>query len=177
MAQRKYLEEGGDDLEDQADIVEMMTQLDKKFRLKKEFAELERKNNNHNSNNGGKSNQSNNNGNKGGEKKQSSNPCRKHDSAHEWKDCPDNKSNSKSKGDKDAAKDKKPKGDLHSSQGTNEPAKKTTPGVRFGKPANSMEAEADGSSDESAMMVQVVDHNHTTPLLRLGLYLGLAISG
>ena len=37
MAQRKYLEEGGDDLEDQADILEMMTQLDKKFRLKKEL--------------------------------------------------------------------------------------------------------------------------------------------
>ncbi len=62
-------------------------------------------------------------------------------------------------------KKKKPKGDLHSSQATDEPAKKTTPVVRFGKPANSMEAAADDSSDESAMMVQVVDHNHTTPLL------------
>ncbi len=149
MAQQKYLEEGGDDLEDQADILEMMTQLDKKFRLKKEFAELEKKNNNNNNNNS-KSNQSSNGNNKGGNgggKKLTSNPCRKHNRAHEWKDCPDNKSNNKSKGDKDVLKEKKSKGELHSSQAADKPAKKTTPVVRVGKPTNSKEAEADCSSD------------------------------
>jgi hypothetical protein len=164
MAQRKYLIEGGNDLEDQADILEMMTQLNKKFRLKKEFAELE-KNNNNNNNNNGKSNQSSNGNNKGGNggrKKSTSNPCRKYDGAHEWKDCPDNKSNNKSKSDKDASKEKKSKGDLYLSQAANEPAKKTTLVVRVGKPTSSKEVKADCSSDESAMMVQVVNHNHTT---------------
>jgi hypothetical protein len=77
MAQWKYLKEGSDDLKDQADILELMTQLDKKIRFKKEFVELEKKNNN---NTGGKSNQSGNNGNnKGGNgnnNKPTSNSCR-----------------------------------------------------------------------------------------------------
>ncbi len=171
LAQRKYLEEGGDDLEDQADILEMMTQLDKKFRLKKEFAELEKKsNNNNNNNNNRKSNQSSNNGNnKGGNngsgKKPASNPCRKHDGAHEWKDCPDYKPFDKSKSkDATAKSDKKPKGDLHSAQAA--PAKKATPIVRFGKvPTKETEsALEDDSDDESAMMVQAVGE-HTPPLL------------
>ncbi len=111
------MEDGGDDLEDQADILEMMTQLDKKFRLKKEFAELEKKpsnnsNNNNNNNKQGKSQSSGSKGGNGNEKKHS-NPCNKHDGAHEWKDCPDNKANqNKSKGDKNANKgDKKTKND------------------------------------------------------------------
>ena len=130
-ARRKYLEDGGDDLDDQADILELMTQLDKKFRLKKEFAESEKKsvNNNNNNNKPGKS-QSNGGGGKSDKKK--SNPCRKHDGAHEWKDCPDNKSNeNKAKSDKDSKNDKKPKGNLHSTQSANAPAKKSTPVVRI----------------------------------------------
>jgi hypothetical protein len=63
MAKRKYLVDGGDNLEDQADILELMTQLDTKFRLKKEFAELEKQSLN---NKQGKSNQSSNSGNGNG---------------------------------------------------------------------------------------------------------------
>ena len=130
MAQRKYLEEGGDDLEDPTDILELMMQLDKKFRLKKEFADQEKQSSNNNNTNKSKSGQLSGNG-KNNNQKKSGNPCRKHDSAHEWKDCPDNKSNhGKSKGDKDSAKDnKKSKGDLHSTQSSAAPAKKLTPVV------------------------------------------------
>ena len=167
MAKRKYLVDGGDDLEDQADILELMTQLDTKFRLKKEFAELEKQSLN---NKQGKSNQSSNNGNnKGGngngngKKSSNSNPCRKHDGAHEWKDCPDNKSNqNKSKGDKDAAKEKKSKGDLHSTKAAETPANKKTPVVRFNSKVETKEADADlqydDSDDASAMMVQAVEN-------------------
>ena len=154
---RKYLEDSGDDLEDQSDIIELMTQLDKKFWLKKEFAELENKsvNNNNNNNKPGKS-QSNGGGGKSDKKK--SNPCRKHDGAHEWKDCPDNKSNkSKAKSDKDSKSDKKPKGNLHSTQSTNAPAKKSTPVVGINDKTETKEFDAVlqyDSDDVSAMMVQ-----------------------
>ncbi len=170
-ARRKYMEDGGDDLEDQADILEMMTQLDKKFRLKKEFAELEKKssNNNNNSNKQGKSQSSGSKGGNGNEKKQS-NPCKKHDGAHEWKDCPDNKANqNKSKGDKNANKsDKKTKNDLHSTQAVDKdkPAKKSTPMVRVGK-TETKEVDADlayDSDDVSAMMVQSDNQQLATPI-------------
>ena len=107
LAMWKYIEGGGDDLKDQANILKFMTQLNTKFRLKKQFVEQE-KNASGNNNNGGKSNnQLGKNGSSGnGGKKKQFNPCRKHDGAHEWKDCPDNsnnkeKSQSKFKGEKE----------------------------------------------------------------------------
>ena len=50
-AQRKYIESGGDDLDDQADILKLMNQLNTKFRLKREFQDMERKMSNNNINN------------------------------------------------------------------------------------------------------------------------------
>ncbi|KAL3806193.1 hypothetical protein ACHAXA_010840 [Cyclostephanos tholiformis] len=82
----KYVGEGGDDLEDRADILELMTQIDNKFKLKAEAAALERKANpkEHSNHSKGKEKSSG-----GGSKSRGKNPCRKHDGAHEWKDCPD----------------------------------------------------------------------------------------
>jgi hypothetical protein len=164
---RKYIESGGDDLEDQTDILELMTQLDTKFWLKKQFAEQEKKasgnNNNNNNNNRGKSNnQSGKNGKSGNGGKKSTNPCRKHDGAHEWKDCPDNNNNkekgqSKSKSDKEGKSNKSPKGDLHFTNSGS--SKKASPAGCISGTSETVEYDADlqYSDDKSALMVQSVD--------------------
>ena len=158
---RKYIEGGGDDLEDQADILKFMTQLDTKFRLKKQFVEQEKKESGNNNNGGKSNNQLGMNGSSGnGGKKKQSNPCRKHDGAHEWKDCPGNsnnkeKSQSKFKGEKEKG-DKKSKGDLHSAAKS---MRKATPAVHINNDAETETVEYDAnlqysSDDASAMLVQ-----------------------
>jgi len=53
------------------------------------------------------------------------NPCKKHDGAHDWKNCPDNPY-SKKNGTKGESKgDTKGKKELHSTQSTNKSTKKT----------------------------------------------------
>lgn len=161
LAKRKYIELGGDDLDDQSDILELMTQLDTKFRLKKQYAlENEKAEKSHGSKHNGNNGKSNgaNSGNKGDKK--GPNPCRRHDGAHDYKDCPDNKANRNK--DKDGKGDKK-KGDLHSAKSDSAPAKsnKSTPSVRFGKPAKESKSDLTYDSDDaSAMMVHT-----TTPQL------------
>jgi hypothetical protein len=90
----KFVGEGGDDLEDEDDILELMQTIDNNFKLKAEAAALEQKANpkGHSNHLKGKEKSSD-----GGSKSGGKNPCRKHDGAHEWKDCPDYKPPNKAK--------------------------------------------------------------------------------
>ena len=106
----KYVGEGGDNLEDKQDILELMTQIDKKFKLKAKASALKRKTNQKEQHsNHSKEKSSNNSSKKGGK-----NPCRKHDDEHEWKDCPDYKPPNKVKEKFKKGDGKAIKKDLHS---------------------------------------------------------------
>ncbi len=86
-AMQKYVGDGGDDLNDINDILDLMLLIDSKLSLKREVAALEQQQNKMKSGNQQSK------GKNGGESKgeQQKNPCRKHDGAHKFKDCPDNK--------------------------------------------------------------------------------------
>ena len=140
----KYFGEGGDDLEDEDDILELMQTIENKFKLKAEAAALELKANpkEHSNHSKGKEKSSD-----GCSKSGGKNPCRKHDGAHEWKDCPNYKPPNKAKED------------LHST--TNKTIVIKMPTVRINEEPqvkilkNNSFAELNYSSDEgSAMMVQ-----------------------
>jgi hypothetical protein len=111
----RYVGEGGDGLKDYSNILELVLHINTKLKLKQETAVLELQENNksNHQSNKGKSNI----GKSIGLKE---NLCKKHDSAHEWKDCPENISNkNKPKVEKDMTKgDKHVKKDLYSTQVT-----------------------------------------------------------
>jgi hypothetical protein len=82
----KYVGEGGDDLEDTNNILDLMSMIDTKLQLTKEMEALE-KQQTKKSNQQSKDKKSKN-GESKGERKM---PCRKHDGDHDRRDCPDNK--------------------------------------------------------------------------------------
>jgi hypothetical protein len=102
-------------------ILELMSHVNTKLKLKQETAVLEQQENN-------KSNQQSNKGKSNNDtSKGLRNPCRKHNGANKWKDCPNNKSshnkhkvkNNTTQGDKHIKKD------LHLMQATNKKTKIT----------------------------------------------------
>ncbi len=131
-----------------------MLLINTKLQLKQETAALEQQQNrmksgNQQSNKGGKSI---NDESKGESQK---NPCTRHDGAHEWKDCPDNK---KQKPQSKSSKEKSQMKDLHVTKATNVTTKKT-PLVKINKEPEEAQknhyADLDYLSDDSlAMMVQ-----------------------
>ena len=124
----KYCGDGGDDLDNKDKILDLLSMIDTKLALKEEVAILERKANPKSDNSNRKSDK-----NKGGqsESKSKPNPCKKHDGAHDWKNCPDNPYNkNKIKGESNGTKGEsegkmKAKKELYSTQSTNESTKKT----------------------------------------------------
>jgi hypothetical protein len=91
----KYCGDGGDDLDDEDEILELLSMIDTKLDLKAEVAFLERKENPKLNNSDRKSDKKmgkQNNGREGGKSKEDkAKPCFKHDGKHDWRDCPDNK--------------------------------------------------------------------------------------
>jgi hypothetical protein len=91
----KYCGDGGDDLDDEDEILELLSMIDTKLDLKAEVAFLERKENPKLNNSDRKSDKNKgkqNNGGEGGKSKDDkAKPCFKHDGEHDWRDCPDNK--------------------------------------------------------------------------------------
>ena len=158
----KYCGDGGDDLEDKDEILELLSIIDTKLDLKEQVAILERKANPKSDDSDRKSGK-----NKGGQSnndsKPKSNPCKKHDGAHDWKNCPDNPYKNKPKGESKG--DAKPKKELHSTQSTEETTKKT-PKVRINETAE-VKVIADNhysdlnysSDDASALMVHTLNNN------------------
>jgi hypothetical protein len=160
-AYEKYCGDGGDDLDNKDEILDLLSIIDTKLALKEEVAILERKANLKPDNSNRKSDK-----NKGGqsESKSKPNPCKKHDGAHDWKNCPDNPYNkNKIKGESNGTKGEsegktKAKRELHSTQSANESTKKT-PVVRINeepeiKVIDNRYSDLNYSSDEaSAMMV------------------------
>ena len=155
----------------------MLSIVDTKLALKEEVAILEKKANPKSDNLDQKSDK-----NKGGqpnnESKSKPNPCKTHDGAHDWKNCPDNPYNkNKIKGESNGTKGEsegktKGKKELHSTQSTNESTKKT-PVVRTNKEPevkviDNRYSDLNYSSDEaSAMMVHApkrsIKWNHPHP--------------
>jgi hypothetical protein len=114
-AMQKYVGDGGNDLDDINNILDLMSLIDSKLSLKLEVAALEQQQNKMKSGNQlskdkGKST----NEESKGERKM---PCQKHNGEHDWSDCPDNKNwrpQSKSKKEKEKSQKK----DLHSTKGS-----------------------------------------------------------
>ena len=154
----KYCGDGGDDLEDKDEILALLSMIDTKLGLKEEVAILEKKANPKSDNSDRKSDKH-----KGGQsnddKKSKPNPCKKHDGAHDWKNCPDNPY-SKKNGTKGESKgETKSKKELHSTQSTSESTKKT-PVVRINEEPEIKSYDKNrfsdlnySSDDASAMMV------------------------
>ena len=154
--------DGGDDLKDKADILEMILLIKNKMKLKAEAAALEQKAN-------PKLDHDNQKFKKGKVKlnvsksKGFKNPCRKHDGTHDKKDCPDHKPTKVKGGAK--VDDNSTKKDLHSMQATNKTTKKT-PIVRINDQPeikaieNHYASLDDYTSDKgSALMVQAKSNN------------------
>jgi hypothetical protein len=153
-AMKKYVGDGGDDLDDINNILDLMSLIDSKLSLKREVAALEQQQNkmkskNQQSKDKGKST----NGELRGERKM---PCRKHDGEHDWRDCPNNK-NRRPQSESKKEKEKSQKKDLHSTKGSNVTTKKT-PMVRIDEKKEDKKnryKDLDYSSDDGlAMMVQ-----------------------
>jgi len=128
-AYEKYCGNVGEDLDNKDEILELLSIIDTKLDLKEEVAILEKKVNPKFDNSNRKSDKH-----KGGQlnkddTKSKPNPRKKHNGAHDWKNCPDNpyKKNGIKGEPKGGTESKK---DLHSTQSTNESTKKT-PMVRI----------------------------------------------
>ncbi len=100
-------------------IIETNLQLKKEVKALEEEKQQKQKSNQHSNNKGKKSGEA-----KGEQKK---NPCRKHDGAHNFKDCPDNphKKGSSNKPASKSGKEKSIKKDLHLTKGSDSNTKKT----------------------------------------------------
>ena len=112
----KYCKDGGDNLDNKDEILDLLSIIDTKLDLKEEVAILEKKANPKPDNSNWKSDKH-----KGGQsnnKKSKPNPCKKHDGAHDWENCPDNpykKNGTKKNGTKGESEGKtKGKKELHS---------------------------------------------------------------
>ena len=85
----KYCGNGGDSLDDKDEILDLLSNVDTKLDLKEEVAILEKKANPKSDNSDWKSDKH-----KGGQSnndtKSKPNSCKKHNGAHDWKNCPDN---------------------------------------------------------------------------------------
>lgn len=144
-ARLKYLDKGIDDLRDRDEILKECARITDVLDAEAEI-EREKKNKQRNERgDGGNHKNDNEKSNPGNEEKKQSQPCRKHDGAHLWKDCPDNWHN-KNK-DKDAEKqthsNRNKRGEVKSTESGNS---NKTPLVRFAE--SDVEAE-DESDDES----------------------------
>ena len=173
----KYCRDGGDDLDDKDKILDLLSIIDTKLALKEEVAILEKKANPKSDNSDRKSDKH-----KGGqsnnESKLKPNPCKKHDGAHDWKNCPDNpykKNGTKgeSNGTKGGSEGKmKGKKELHSTQSTKQLTKKT-PVVCINeepkvKVIDNHYSDLNYSSDDtSAMIVHAPSSNQVNGMLSL----------
>ncbi len=148
-AMYKYMGEGGDDLDDQTDILDLILMINTELQFNKETKALEQQQQSKKSN---QNQQSNKKGESKGEQKK--NPCRKHGGAHDYKDCPDHK-NKSGKLTSESGKENSIKKDLHSTKSDSTTSKKT-PMVMIGKKQNENHyADLDYLSDNndgSAMM-------------------------
>ena len=155
----KYCGDGGDDLDDEDEILELLSMIDTKLDLKAEVAFLERKenpklNNSDRKSDGNKKGKQSNGGEGGKSKEDKAKPCFKHDGKHDWRDCPDNK-NRRPQSESKKEKDKVPKKDLHSTKGSDE--SKKTPMVKVADKSeinNRYKDLAYDTDDGSIMMVQ-----------------------
>jgi hypothetical protein len=152
-AMQKYVGDGGDNLKDYSNIFELMSMIDTKLQLKQETAALKQQKNMKSNQQPNKGKPNNGNKSKGGSK----NPCQMHNSAHEWKDCPNNKTN---KPKSESAKGKKSmKMDLHSTKAINTTTKKT-PMVHINEEPEVVEqsdnpyTDLDHSSDDAWFKIQ-----------------------
>jgi hypothetical protein len=157
-AMGKYVGDVGDELDNVSDILDLMSTIETKLQLKKEIKALEEEKQRKQKSN----QQSNNKGKKSGEAKgeQKKNPCRKHDGAHDFKDCPDNlhRKGSSSKPASESGKKKSVKKDLHSTKRSDSDVKKA-PKVVIDESKNHY-ADLDYlSNDRSAMMVLALKSN------------------
>jgi hypothetical protein len=149
----KYVGKEGNELDDVADILTtLMSVIKTKLQLKKEVKALEEEKQRKQKSN----QQSNDKGKKGGDAKgeQKKNPCRKHDGAHDFKDCPENphRKGSSAKPASKSGKEKSIKKDLHLTKGSDSDVKETSK-VVINETKNYF-ADLDYSSDDgSAMMV------------------------
>ena len=117
----KYCGDGGDDMDDEDEILDLLSSIDTKLDLKAEVAFLKRKENNAkniNNSNGKSSDKNKGKQNNGGENGKSKDdkpkPCYKHDGEHDYRDCPDNKNRrpqpqSESKKEKEKNQKKRPR--------------------------------------------------------------------
>jgi len=162
-AMGKYVGEEGDELDDVSDILSLMSVIETKLQLKKEVKALEEEKQRKQKSN----QQSNDKGKKGGDAKgeQKKNPCRKHDGAHDFRDCPDNphRKGSSSKPASESNKEKSIKKDLHSTKGSESNSKKT-PSVAINESKNSY-ADLDYSSDDGSAMMVLASKNDNKQLI------------
>ena len=151
-ARLKYNDKDGPDLTSKEDIIKLCRKITKNLNEEKEV-ERERKQkekmrNEQKSNSSSSKNSSNNgNGNSDKEKKESA-PCRIHDEAHKWKDCPNNFRNKANGGNKQAnppsESNKKGKGEVKSTE-SEKGSPSRSPIVRF----KDVEFESDDESVDS----------------------------
>ena len=85
----KFCGDGGDDLDDKDKILDLLSIIDTKLALKEEIPILEKKAN-HKSDNSDRKSDKHKGGQSNNESKLKPNPCKKHNGAHDWKNCPDN---------------------------------------------------------------------------------------
>ena len=124
-------------MDDEDEILDLLSNIDTRLDLKAEVAFLERKesnaknNNNSNDKSSGKNKgKQSNGGEKGKSKDEKFKPCYKHDGEHDYRDCPENKNRRpQPQSESKKEKEKVPKKDLHSTK--KETEQKKTPMVKI----------------------------------------------